>query len=407
MSMAQKKRNKSQHRIYLDYASATPMSHEVRESIKDCIDCFANPGSLYSEGRVVSDMIRDARNTVAGVLGCKPSNVIFTSGATESNNLAIRGVLDAFFIEFPGEVPHIITSAIEHSAVLEVLKQLKPRDVQVTIIPVSESGVISTKDLRDALRPHTILVSLMYANNEIGTIQPIKEFSHAIRKYKNSHTSKYSPEFPLFHTDASQAANYLDLNTQSLGVDMMSLDGGKIYGMKGTGCLFKSSFQRFSPQIVGGGQEFGLRAGTENVLAIRSFAEALSTTQSLRIKESKRLTLLREYFIDKLLQIPGTSLNGSREQRLPNNISVCIKGIDAEFVLYCLDENGVACSSASTCMNNKEDSYSYVVKAVRPNDSCEKSSLRFSLGRATTKRDINDCIRILTSVLKLQATNYR
>lgn len=388
-------------RIYLDHASATPICSEVTKTIAKNVHLYANPSSLYSEGRAVNKVIDEARKSVAKILHSTADEIIFTSGATESNNLAILGVLDLFSKNHPNETPHIIVSSIEHSTILELVPVLKNKKIDVSVIDVDQSGVIDPKDIRDAIKKNTVLISVMYANNEIGTIQPIKEISKMIRNYKK-HNETLDINYPIFHTDAAQAANYLSLDVADLGVDLLSLDGGKIYGMKGTGCLFKKKKIGLIPQMLGGGQENGYRSGTENVLAITSFAKALEIATSIKDSEYVRLAELQKYFFKELTVIDNLSVNGSLEQRLPNNISICIKGLNAEFVVYCLDELGVSSSSASTCMNNKEDSYSYVIKNIRPQANCETSSLRFTMGRTTTKKEINDCIKILKKVLLTQ-----
>jgi cysteine desulfurase len=384
----------------MDYASATFVCKEVKSCISKHLSLFANPSSLYKEGRDTNSVISKSRESVAKILNAKSDEIIFTSGATESNNLAIVGLVDKFLVDNPQSVPHIVTSNIEHSAILELIPKLKSYNVDVSVVPADANGIINPQDIKEVLKPNTILVSIMYANNEIGTIQNLREISKVIRNYKKHNHRDYG--YPVFHTDAAQASNYLTLDTMKLGVDMMSLDGGKMYGLKGTGCLYKRRGINILPQIIGGGQENGMRAGTESVLNIVSFAKALEVAQSTKDKESARLKVLQDYFIQELLKINGTSINGDISERLPNNISVCIPGSDSEFLVYCLDECGIACSSASTCMNNKDDSYSYVIKNIRGDFGCEKSSLRFTLGRDTRKSDINYCIKSLKKVLLKQ-----
>lgn len=387
-----------QKRVYLDFAAATPLCKDVLRLVNKKIRThFANPDSLYKEGREEALALLNARKSVAATLGVLKEEIIFTSGGTESNNLAISGIIKSFLKNNPGKTPHIITSKIEHSSILEVCTDWQSKGVEVTFLSPQENGMIDPKDVEEALKANTVLVSLMYVNNEIGTINPIKDIARVIRKFKNTHHSV----FPFFHTDAVQAPNYIPLSLQSLGVDLLSLDGLKIYGLKGTGCLFKKKTISLEPVFFGGGQEAGQRPGTSNTLGAESFAVALSYVQHNAQKESQRLGLLQDFFVDKLLTLPKTTLNGLfGDERIPNNVNVCIQGLDAEYMVYLLDEAGFAVSSASTCMNNKEDSYSYVVKEIQKK-GCEKSSLRFTFGMTTTKKDLEKCFEMVKKLLPL------
>ena len=297
---------------------------------------------------------------------------------------------------------HIIVSSIEHSSVLETAKKLEAQGVDVSYVKPDKDGIINPSDIRDELRDNTVLVSVMYANNEIGTIEPITEIAKVIRHYRNEKKNIIREDAPFFHTDASQAANYLSLDILKLNVDMITIDSGKIYGPKGVGVLVIKRHVPILEQMIGGGQENSRRSGTENIVSIVGFVKAFEITQKTKEKESKRLVILRDYFIKKLLQIPNITINGSVLNRLPNNISVCIEDIDAEFAVYQLDERGVSCSSASTCMNLKEDSFSYVVREISEVKNCSTSSLRFSLGRTTTKKDIDFCLKSLKEVILKQ-----
>lgn len=387
-------------KIYLDFASTTPMCDEVKKAMKKTEDIFANPGSLYASGVEAKNILRNSRKKVAEILNAREEEVIFTSGGTESNNLAIFGLYNFFHKENPKRKFHIITSTIEHSSILEPIKELERRGVDITFIKPDEFGIISPKEIRKALREETFLVSIMYVNNEIGTIEPIKEIAKQIRDYKKSLHSPLSTSYlPFFHTDASQAPNYLDINTLSLGVDFITLDGGKIYGPKGTGALFRRKSAPLEPLFFGGGQENNFRSGTENISLISGFTKALEVASRLKEKESKRLLLLRDYFIKKIIEMnPEIKINGSLQNRLPNNISVCIPKSDSEFTVFELDEAGVECSSASTCMNLKEDNYSYVVAEIGKKE-CSKSTLRFTLGRSTTKKEVDFCLKAISGIL--------
>ncbi|MFT5180109.1 MAG: cysteine desulfurase, partial [Candidatus Paceibacteria bacterium] len=249
----------------------------------------------------------------------------------------------------------------------------------------NEEGLVDINQLENSLKENTVLVSIMYANNEIGTVQPIGKIGRIVKKFKGM------KEYPYFHTDASQAPNYLDCVVDRLGVDLMTLDGSKIYGPKGVGCLYKKHNVDISSIIIGGGQEKGLRAGTENVAGIVGFAKALEIAGKLREKESARLKELQKYFFDNT----DYEVNGSMEHRLPNNINICVKGLDAEFEVIKLDEKGVACSFMTACKNLEDDSDSYVITALGKKE-CAGSSLRFSMGRGTTKDEIKEVINILS-----------
>ncbi|HEY4512457.1 MAG TPA: cysteine desulfurase family protein [Candidatus Paceibacterota bacterium] len=391
------------HRVYLDYASATPVDPKVLKVMRETSATFANPASLFEEGRKAKEILDNARKTVAGVLRASPTEIVFTSGGTEANNLAIFGVVEYFSKINQNKKPHIIVSSIEHSSVLEAIKKIEKNGAEVSLIKPDSNGAVDPKKVRDALKKNTALVSVMYANNEIGTIEPIKEITKVIRRFKKAKscqlkTKSYPSSFPIFHTDAAQAANYLSLDVFKLGVDLMTLDGSKIYGPKGVGALFVKRNISIIPQIVGGGQENNLRSGTENLSVIAGFAKALVIVEKTKAKESKRLETLRDYFVGKLSKLPKASINGSLGNRLPNNVSVCVENLDAEFAVFQLDQRGIAVSSASTCMNLKEDSYSYVIEEIGK-AGCSRSSLRFSLGRGTSKKDIDHCLKALFQIL--------
>ncbi len=389
-----KKFNKSKGRVYLDFGATTPVDPKVLKVMTHLLASNpGNPASLHKEGRDARAVLDSTRQSVAKHLSASPSEILFTGGGTESNNLAIKGTVAACSVP----MPHIITSTIEHLSVLEPIRELERNGAKVTYLRPNADGIINPKDVRDALRDDTVLVSIMYANNEIGVIQDVKEIAKVIRQYKKT-TNKSS--YPYFHTDAAQALGYLDMNTQKLGADLISLDSGKVYGPKGVGLLYIKRGVKILSVMQGGGQESGLRSGTENVALIAGFAEALSINEKVKSKESARLTKLRDYFTLKLLNL-GANLNGSKVERLPNNVSVCFQGFDAEFAVFALDERGIAASSASTCMNLKEDSYSYVVEEIGKAD-CKASSLRFTLGRTTSKSDIDNCLQAIKEVLLLQ-----
>ncbi len=381
--------------IYLDYAATTPIDPEVLQVMLPYFSKkFANPGSTHKLGQEAFSAIYSARKTIADSFGCQSDGVIFTASATEANNLVIRGViLRAKSIFKDTKFAHIITTQIEHDSVLEVCKAIEKEGLaEVSYLAVSKEGIIDPKEIEKALRPETVLVSVMYANNETGTIQPIAKISEVISNFKNQNPKQEI--YPLFHTDASQAVQFLDCNLEKLAVDFMTISSHKIYGPKGAAALLLRSKEReFSypihPIIYGGGQEHGLRSGTENVPAILGFAKAVELAMSRRKKESKRLTKLRDYFISRLLSLgQDIFLNGSKVHRLPNNINVSFVGISSESMLTWLDLNGIAASAGSACESHAAKP-SHVLKALGLPEERIKSAIRFSLGRYTRKSDLN------------------
>lgn len=403
--MKTKAKKNTTRRIYLDYASATPLDSRVIKSMRK-VELFltGNPSALHLEGRQAKKMVEEARKSIAQNLSARVDEVIFTSGATESNNLAILGLYNALKDKYKkaGRIPHIISSSIEHKSVLEVLKHLESQGVVVTYIDPECDGTLSLKTLRKSLTPNTMLVSIMHANNEIGTINDIEEIVREVR-YARRKLGMTIPGTPYFHTDAAQSVTYVEIDMQKVGVDLLTLHSPKIYGPAGIGLLYKRKGIDIDPIIFGGGQEDGLRSGRELPILAHGFAEAFSIAKKEMTKEVTRLTKLRDYFFKELYKtIPDAKINGNMENRLPNNVNVCIPNIDAEFAVICLDENGVACSSASTCMNTSDESYSYVLERIYGDKSCATSSLRFSLGRYTTKEEIDNCIKILNKVLSIK-----
>lgn len=380
----------SKKRVFLDYASITPIDSKVKRAMEETESkTFANPSALYSEALHSKGIVLSARKNIASILNCQKENIIFTSGGTESNNLALLGVFEAH--KTKDFVPHFITTNIEHPAILEVFSEIERRGGEVTYAKVSEDGIISANEIVSNIKENTVLVSVMYANNEIGTIQPIKEIGKRIKDYR----LKNNKEFPYFHTDACQAALYLTLDVLKLNVDLLSLDAIKIYGPRGFGMLFVKKTVKILPTNFGGGQEAGLRSGTENVPAISGFAKALEIAEDLKEKEAIRLSEIRDYAIEKILRkFPTAILNGSKNERLPNNINFCFPDLDAEFAVISLDVLGYSVSYSSSCRTLKEDSSSYVVLALGKSD-CSNSSLRITLGRETSKKDIDSFILAL------------
>jgi cysteine desulfurase len=386
---------------YFDYASTTPLDPRVFRVMKPyMVEHYANPSSLYKEGVEARRVINESRKKVASILQSRPEEIIFTSGGTESNNIAILGTYFYHKNVLKKEKIHFVTTSIEHSSVLEVFEHVRNMGAKVTYVSPEENGVVSPKKIEEALRPETVLVSVMYANNEIGTVQPIREIGKIIKAI-----SAKSPTSPIsFHVDACQGGLYLPLLVHDLNVDLLTLDGSKIYGPKGTGVLYKKggafSGLPLSPVIFGGGQENGLRSGTENVPGIVGFGEALHIAHKEKATEIVRLRLLRDKMQAELLgKVKGLKVNGDVDKRLPNNLNICLSGLDAEYAVLRMDVLGFALSSVTSCKTLSEDSSSYVIEELYGDSSCSKSSLRITLGRFTTQKQINDLIKALLTVL--------
>lgn len=372
-------------RIYMDHAATTPVRPEVLEAMLPYFSSeFGNPSSVYSWGRAARKTLDSARDQVAALLGASAGEIIFTSGGSEGANLAIKGV--AWADQNRGK--HIITSAIEHHAVLDTVLWLEKQSFEVTILPVDEYGLVSPAQVEQALRPDTILVSIMHANNEVGTIQPISEIGAIVRK----HGAK-------FHTDAVQTAGVLDLNVDALNVDLLSISAHKFYGPKGVGALYVRKGVRLNPLIHGGGQEKRRRAGTENVAGIVGLAKAFALAQSERAEENARLTKLRDRLIDGLSRIPHTRINGHLEQRLPNNVNVCFEFIEGESMLLNLDLRGIAASSGSACTSGSLDP-SHVLLAMGLPHEIAHGSLRLTLGRENTEEDVDFVLQELPGIVE-------
>jgi cysteine desulfurase len=327
---------------------------------------------------------------VAKILGAGPEEIIFTGSGTESANLAISGIAKAY----KNKGNHIIVSKTEHKAVLESAKKLEKEGFRITYLNVDSQGIIKLNELKKALDRKTILVSIMYANNEIGTIQPIRKISQIIKKFRRENL------LPAFHSDACQAAGALSLKVNDLGVDLLTLNGSKIYGPKGVGCLYVNKNYKIEPLIVGGSQESGLRAGTENQALIVGFAEALKLAEQLRKKEGQRLRNLRNYFIKKVLKlIPHCQLNGHPKKRLPNNINLSFAGIEGESLVLKLDQYGISASTGSAC-TSYDLAPSHVLSAIGLPDNLAHGSLRLTLGRKTTKEDLDYVLKILPKIME-------
>ena len=388
-------------RIFLDYASITPLEKQVKAEIERVEKvAWANPSSLHSYGDKAKTALEEARVKIAKLLHCRSSEIYFTSGGTESLNTVIFGVFHKMKKQVP--LPHIIVSSIEHPAVLEPIKfMLKRGKIEASFISPNEKGIISPDSVARELRQNTILVVVQHANNEIGVIQPIAKIASMIKQNRKA---------PYLLVDASQSALYENVSLERLRADMLVIDGIKIYGPRGAGVLVVRHGTEIEPIIFGGGQENGLRSGTENVPAAAGLAKALELARRRCEKESKRLKQLRDYAIGKILkEIPNASLNGSLENRLPNNINICLASpksltkagfpiIDSEFLVIKLDTLGFAVSAASACSSLNLENGSYVIESLGRSE-CKNSSLRITLGRETKKQDLDKLIIALKKIL--------
>jgi cysteine desulfurase len=362
-------------RIYLDYCATTPVHSTVRTEMLRALDVdFGNPSSMHWAGKDSRQLLDQARGDVANGIGCQPAQIVFTSGATEADNLALFGTLR----RFPPNEAHLITSAIEHHAILHAAHRLEQEGFSVTYLPVDQFGLVNPDDVRRAIQPHTRLISIMYVNNEVGSIQPVAEIGLIAREHN----------IP-FHTDAVQAVSLFDVNVDQLNVDLLSLSAHKIYGPKGIGALYVRSGTTLAPMILGGPQEHLRRAGTENVPGIVGLGGAVKLVSGHRAQERVRLLELRQGLINGLQACgPAVIVNGLQDAVAPHVISVSFAGVDAEMLLIRLDHEGVAVSLGSAC-NSESIEPSHVLTAMGiPREQIE-STLRISLGLPTTHAEID------------------
>lgn len=387
--------HKKKKLIYLDYAATTPLDPSVAALVKVTQEKnFGNASSIYELGMQAKFEIETARKSIADIIGAREREIVFTAGGTESVNLALFGVVRNA-IALGVKKPHLIVSAIEHHAVLESAKALNAEGVELSILKTDGFGFVNLKELTRVIKKNTVLVSVMYANNEIGTIEPIAELAKVIRKINLNRKHKI-----LFHTDACQAAGTLDLNVNKLGVDLMTLNASKIYGPKQIGLLYVRSGFQIKPLIYGGGQERGLRSGTENTAGIVGFAKALEISEKLKTTENKRLAILQRYLIKEIKKsISQTVLNGPEILRLPNNINFSFRGVDGEALLLYLDAQGFAVSTGSACASTSLDP-SHVLLAIGLNKADAKASVRITFGRATKKQDLVSLLKVLPGLVE-------
>lgn len=372
--------------IYMDHSATSPVDPEVFEAMKPYfVDNFGNASTLYSRGRDARKAMEAAREKVASLIGAKPEEVIFTSGGTESDNIAIKGT--AYRLKNKGN--HIITSAIEHPAVRETCKYLEKNGFEVTYLPVYEDGIVRVSDLEDAITDKTILITIMHANNEIGTIQPISEIGKIARENKI-----------YFHTDAVQTVGKIPVNVEEMNVDMLSLSAHKVYGPKGIGALYVKKGVRLEPIIHGGGHEKGLRPGTENVSGIVGLGKACELAEKNLLEDTKYITNLRDRLIDGILDsIEQSYLDGHRTKRLPNNANLRFTGIEGESLVLHLDSKGVAASTGSAC-SSKSLEPSHVLIALGLEHVEAHGSLRLTLGKENTEEEVDYVITAVKEVVE-------
>jgi cysteine desulfurase len=372
--------------VYLDYAATTPIRPEVFQAMEPYLTKeFGNPSSIHHFGKQARIAIEEAREKIAKALGAKNEEIIFTSGGTESNNMALKGV--AYALSDKGK--HIITSSIEHHAILEPCHFLEKLGFEITYLPVDKEGFIDPDSLRKAIRKDTILISIMHANNEIGTIEPIEELTKIAKEYEI-----------YFHTDAVQTVGHIPVNIDKLGVDLLSISAHKFYGPKGIGALYIRKGTKIHPLIYGGEQEQRKRAGTENVAGIVGMGKAIEISILELDNERERLINLRDYFIKEVeKRIEEVYLNGPREIRLPNNINFSFAYIEGESILLNLDLEGIAVSTGSACSSASLEP-SHVLSAIGLPVELAHSAVRFTLGHYTTKEDLDYTLEVLEKTVK-------
>lgn len=400
---------KNKRLVYLDHAATTYLDQRVLAAMRPYfIDKFGNPSALYAKGREVNEAINDCRRRIASLIKALPENIIFTAGGTEADNLAIYGIASAH--EQKGK--HIISLPIEHHAILRPLENLQKQGWEITYAKVDREGIIEADEIIKAIRPDTILISAMHANNEIGVIEPIAEIGRKLLRYRKANNTPY----PYFHTDACQAAGYLNLDVEKSHVDLMTVNSGKIYGPKGVGVLYVRRGVKIKPQILGGSQENKRRAGTENAAGIVGFAKAFELAQKDKEKENERVVKLRDYLWERIQkEIPDVKLNGPtlaangskaqvtgcalEERRLPNNLNVTFMNIEGEALLLYLDEYGIMCSTGSACTSDSLDP-SHVLTAIGLPYEYAHGSLRFTFGRCNTKQDVDYVMKYLPKIVE-------
>ncbi|MBO5076348.1 MAG: cysteine desulfurase [Clostridia bacterium] len=373
------------HMIYADNAATTQMSEKAKKVMIDLMDqTWGNPSSLYSTGQKAKEVLEEARSRVAQVIGATPREIVFTSGGSEADNQAL---LTAAELGKKSGKKHIVSTAFEHHAILNTVKKLERDGFEVTLLDVHEDGIVRPEEVVAALRGDTCLVTVMYANNEIGTIQPIREIGRICRERK-----------VLFHTDAVQAVGHIPVDVSADNVDMLSASAHKFHGPKGVGFLYVKQGVRPASLIEGGAQERGRRAGTENVAGIAAMATALEEAVANMADNAARMTKLRDRIIDGLSKIPHSALNGAAEHRLPGNVNFCFEGIEGESLLLLLDDKGIEASSGSACTSGSLDP-SHVLLAIGRVHDVAHGSLRLSIGETITEEEADYIVRAVKDVV--------
>jgi len=419
-------------RVYLDNAGATEIGARAKRALTDALSIYGNPSAIHKEGDQAGRLLDKARNICAKILNAHAYEIYFVGSGTESCNLSVLGTYFGFTknwkLETGNSLPHVIVSAIEHPAVLEPIRHLeKSGKIRVTYLPVYENGIVKINDIREALSTETILVSVMYANNEIGTIQPVKEIGRAIEEWKKENNRTHT-DYPYFHIDACQAVNYCNLDVVRLRAHLMTVNSSKCYGPKGIALLYKREGIKIDPINYGGGQERGMRSGTESVALAISFAEALNEAVELKEKESARLRVLRDYlkeeftknisditfygaFDDMKIQDTRSKKQGGdddsttnneeritkNELRLPNNINIRVPGILSDEMIIRLDAKGFAVSHKSACASAESDG-SYVLEALGASRDEALQNIRITLGRSTSRQDLDNLVKAIKAI---------
>lgn len=383
----------------MDNSAATVVDERVLQAMQPFWkDVMGNAGSIHTEGREAKSALEDARKTIARIIHAQNEQIVFTSGGTESNNLAVQGVVrrEMEHGKRPEEI-HIATSAVEHSSVLDCFKALERTGVRVTYLEADEAGVVTKEVLASAIKKETVLVSLVYANNEIGTIQNASTVAHAIKEAREKNDSP----FPLLHYDASQAPVWLSLDMQKMRADFLTLDSQKLYGPKGIGCLFVRNRDSVAPLFYGGSQEFGLRPGTPPLPFIAGFAKAYELVEEERDTYVNNVRGLRDWFIMYILEhIPETTLNGLEgDNRIAGNVSFSFKGIEGEQLVVEMDVHGIAISTGSACLSH-ETGGSHVIKALNKRDFSPNGTVRFSFSRHTTREEVEHVAKTLVEAVE-------
>ncbi|MFZ5364885.1 MAG: cysteine desulfurase family protein [Patescibacteria group bacterium] len=381
-------------RVYFDNAATTPVDSEVMKSMLPFFsEKFGNPSSVHSFGQEAEAALSESRDKIAKVLGAKSKEIIFTSGATESNNLAILGVAEYF----ARKKPHFITSKIEHPAVLETFKELKKRGFDVDFINVTPEGLVRIDEIEKKIKKNTVLVSVMLANNEIGTLQPVREIAPLIEAVRKKRTAK---DLPLYlHTDAAQAFNYIPCSVDYLGVDLLTISGQKIFGPKGIGCLYVRESVKIKPIAFGGHQEHGLRPGTINVPLIVGLGKAMELADRDRASNIKKVKKLQDKIWSEIQKIKDVRLNGDWQQRLPNNLNVSFKNAEGESILMMLDMEGFAVSTGSACSSGSLEP-SHVLTAIGVKPQWTHGSVRISLGKYNTEVEAKQFLNVLPKIIE-------